>query len=455
MVDFDSRRGIYEYAKKKGKKATSVPLNLAPEKKEDDVPPGDGNNNNGDKKGGTGNSGAGGGAGGGGNGNNGNSGGGGGDDEWATFTSTKPKKKKGEADGGLPTIPTSDFGTDAFQEIKLGEDIGGKLDVNFGAPGSKNGAGSWGTGGGGGWDWSGAPGADPGGGGAGGGGNAEGNPWSIDRPKPKKTNKSTFSFGADEPDDSGGKPDDDWGFVSTKDKKKQSNLWGQEEDNKEAWAFGASDKKGSAALLDGTLDDPTPGKKEDDIWDTWGGGDPKAKKKNLLGDFGPPDPAPETAAGSSAIDSFWGAVTGKKDTKKKIPEAPDPPASMGLDDDFGWGFGSKKKPEPKPVEDEGEFWSFAKKITKKTNALFADEEPAPVKQEPAADDSWGFWGAKKREKKPALFDDPVPEAPPKKNALDDLIQLDDGVGGGGDDFFSSFGVAKKNQGKAINFLMNG
>ncbi|KAI6779033.1 uncharacterized protein J7T54_008251 [Emericellopsis cladophorae] len=123
LLDLNSEDGRRAHAKKK-KKAASTPLNLndnnGNEKKDDAA--GGGNGGNGDLGGGSAGD-AGGGAGDGGNGGN------GGDkpeDDWATFSGSKAKANGAPQVGGLPDIPTSDFGTEAFQEIKLGDDSGGK-----------------------------------------------------------------------------------------------------------------------------------------------------------------------------------------------------------------------------------------------------------------------------------------------------------------------------------------
>lgn len=510
-VDLTSQSGLREHAKKK-KKATAVPLNLGgggDDKKDDNTSEGN-NGAGGDNQGAGGDTGAGGGDGNGDGNDKKDNAGDNPDDEWATFTTAKSKKKG--VDGGLPAIPTSDFGTDSFQEIKLGDDSAGKLDLGFGNSETKNGLGSWGTkwnggGAGSGWDW----------GGAGGGGgdskannaaegdtgeaNGEDNPWSINRPKPKKkTGKTTFSFGSfDEPEgqaeEPASKPDDGWGFVSSKDKKKTS-IWGTEADEKkddnqdksgagaDGWGWGTTKKKepepasapptddwftpaaskkdkkkkGSAMLLENTIEEPKEEKKEDDIWGTWGGATKKKEKQStLLDDFGTsstpaaPDPPPS--------EDIWG-LAGSKDKKKKkkgglfddatdTPAAPDPPPATNMDDDFGWGFstGKKKKhdlveeispeQEPEPEKNDDDFWSFSTKKTTKKTSIFADESPEPPNLEEVKKtaDEWDLWDTGKKDSK-------------KKNAVDDLIQLDDtptGNASGGDDFFTSFGTGKKDK----------
>jgi hypothetical protein len=190
LLDLNSTYGQREHAKKK-KKPGSTPLNLNDnnnnEKKDDAA--GDGNGGNGDLGGGASGD-AGGGAGDGGSGGNGD-GGGKADEDWATFGGSKGKNKGAPQIGGLPDIPTSDFGTDAFQEIKLGDDSGGKFDLHAGSTSiNTRGAGNWGNkwnGGGSTWDWAG------GGGDSGGGGTSNGaaNPWGS---KPKE--QSSFAFGS-------------------------------------------------------------------------------------------------------------------------------------------------------------------------------------------------------------------------------------------------------------------
>lgn len=342
-IDLGSTSGLREHAKKK-KKPAAAPVNSGGagdggEEKKDDAA---GDGNNGGAGGGTGGGDAG--AGGSGDGSGGDdkkdAGGDNLDDEWATFTATKPKKGAKAAGGGLlgglPAIPTSDFGTDSFQEIKLGDDAAGKFDLGLGTADTKGGGlGSWGSkwnsGGGSTWDWSsgkaGGEEAAPAAEGAIGEANGEDNPWSMNRPKPtkKKTAKTNFSFGSfDEPSDPPAdepKADDGWGFVSSKDKKKTS-IWGAAEPDKkddaqektgagaDSWGWGNAKKKeepapsnddwftpaskkdkdkdkkkkGSAMLLDDTIEEPSTDKKEDDMWGTWGS--KKDKTATLLDDFG-------------------------------------------------------------------------------------------------------------------------------------------------------------------------
>lgn len=446
-IDFTSQAGQREHAKKK-KKAAATPVgwgnNNNDEKKDDTAGDGNGGDQNSGGDNGTG-------AGPGGNGN-GNNGGDNPDDDWANFTTATSKKKKGKAAGDLPEIPTSDFGADAFHEIKLGDDPANKLDLGLGGTDNKNSLGSWGNKwntGGSTWDWSGggdagdAAGADDG-----------ANPWS----KPKKKDKTTFSFGAfDEAEEQkdGDAKDDGWGFASAGKKKKNGSLWDPEPESKSGGdAWGLNKKKDEPADDDWF----TPGKKDkkkteekDDLWDTWGGSKKTTMKKSLLDDFGTPDPTP-AAPDAPPADDAWASITSKGKKKKKgglyddgpdAPAAPDPPAATAMNDDFGWGLSTGKK---------------------KKNSIFAADEP---KEEEKKDDGWGLWGAKKKDtkKKNSLFDDPAPEESKKdddiwdtwggskkdKKAVDDLIQLDDGPatngGGGDDDFFSSWGAGKKDKKK--------
>lgn len=204
-IDFNSQAGQREHAKKK-KKPAAAPVgwgnNNSEEKKDD--PAGDGNGGDPNGGGDAGNGGAGGGA----DGNGDNGGGDNPDDDWANFTTATSKKKKGKAGEGLPEIPTSDFGTDAFHEIKLGDDSAG-----LGSTDNKTNLGSWGNKwntGGSSWDWSGGGGD---GGDAAAAGDDSSNPWS----KTKKKDKSTFSFGAfdeTEPPKADNVKDDSWGFTT-------------------------------------------------------------------------------------------------------------------------------------------------------------------------------------------------------------------------------------------------
>lgn len=466
-IDFSSQTGFREHAKKKKGKAAATPVPLG---------------------------GSGGGAGGGGgneekreaekkDGASGDAGAGGGgkgdgddkkddkkdtkgkdnqDEEWETFGGTKSKKKT-DVLGGLPTIPTSDFGADAFQEIKLGDDSGGKSDA-------KKGLASWGTK----WNTGGSTLDVSAGVAKVGDGEEKGedNPWSIDRPKPKKKG---LSFGFGEEEEPASKPGDDWGFVSSKDKEKKSTLWDESQGKKDeplsgiadSWGFGSTkkkvkedddwftpggtkkEKKGSAALLDDSVEEPMVEKKDDDMWDTWGG----TKKKE-----------PETSA-----DNFWGS-DGKKKKGSLYDDTTDTPA-ISATEEFGWGLstGKKKnglldvKAEPEPEKNDDDFWSFSstKRKTEKKNSIFADDDSEPPKlpeTEKVADSGWNFWGlGKKKEKKPALVEDDASKevvkdediwntwgSGSKKNtAVDDLIQLDDiPTTSGGDDFFDTFGTGK-------------
>lgn len=370
-IDLGSTSGQREHAKKK-KKPAAAPVNSGGagdgEEKKDDAP-GDGNSAGGG--GGSAGGDAGAGAGGSGDGN----GDGGGDDkkdtngepddEWATFGGAKPKKKGGkDLLGGLPAIPTSDFGTDSFQEIKLGDDSAGKIDLGFGASDPKNNLGSWGTkwntGGNSNWDWSsggaGKAGAEepPPPADAGGVGEAIGddNPWGINRPKPKKKTKANFSFGSfdEAPDppaeDAAPKADDGWGFVSSKDKKKTS-IWGAAEPEKkeeektgvgsDSWGWGSTKKKdesappgddwftpakkdkdkdkdkkkkGSAMLLDNTIEEPSTDKKEDDLWGTWGAPSKKEKTSTLLDDFGTSSTLSTLNPLAAPVNLSWSLATG-------------------------------------------------------------------------------------------------------------------------------------------------
>lgn len=121
-IDFSSQEGFYEAAKKKkGASKQSLP---PPPPPVPPPPPAEEPNPN-DGAGGDSNGGDGAGSAGNGNGNDDG-------DGWSGAGKPKKKKDKGELEAGLPSIPTTDFGTDAFQDIKLGDDTGGKLDLGLG-----------------------------------------------------------------------------------------------------------------------------------------------------------------------------------------------------------------------------------------------------------------------------------------------------------------------------------
>ncbi|KAH6984297.1 hypothetical protein BKA56DRAFT_614044 [Ilyonectria sp. MPI-CAGE-AT-0026] len=373
-VDFNSQEGFYEMAKKK--KGSAAKQSLPPPPPPVPPPPPADEGNKGGGAGGDSNGGdAAGGAGAGGDGGN------GADAGWGDFATAKPKKKKGkdELDLGLPSIPTADFSADAFDEIKLGDDLGGKLDLGLGPPDGK-GFGSWGTkwnsgagggagdagggaGGGSSWDWSGAGGNDP--------ITAtadvkiDESSWGINRGKPKKAGKSSLSFGefgdveehteVANPDEK----EDPWGFGAKKDtkKKKDPSIWGSDpiEEKKDLigepdlWGWGTSKKKPPP--------EPVPAKKEtEDIWDTWGiSKKDRTKKKGIIDDSSElPMPAPDPPP----LDDLWGGDGWSKMDKKKSSIWDDPTTQdndKNEDDDFWNAFGNKKKsPVPEVLPPPGE-----------------------------------------------------------------------------------------------------
>lgn len=346
LIDFNSEEGFYEAAKKKkGKQQQQAPPPPPPppSKPADDPPKDDGAGGD-DAKGGDASGGAGGGDG---DGNNG---------------------------GGLPDIPTDDFNAESFQDIKLGDDTGGRLDLDLGPPDAKGSFGSWGTK----WNIGGGGGGGDGGGGAewdfsgSGGGNdaiaaaadtkAEDNPWG--KKASGKSPLGAFEESADNPTSKQGQ-EDSWGFGSKKEKAK-TNLWGAEpeDDKKEGdlWGWGTSKKpamKKGSLLEEITMDSvPEPSSEKKDIWDTWGiSKKDREKKKNIHDESAIPEPAPDPP---SAGDDLWGGWGSKKTGKKaagwgatdEVPMlAPDPPTMDDKDgDDFWSTFGSGSKAvEEKPA----------------------------------------------------------------------------------------------------------
>lgn len=213
LIDFDSDEGFVQAAGKKKKKQTTS-FNWLED--ENDKKDGDGGEEGGDgnKDQNGGDAGAGGDGG----------GDGGGkkeddkaaaeadaDDIWGDFATVGSKKKKNKdktSDAfGLPEVPP--VSTD-FHEIKL-DDSGGPTGLDFGGLSPKTdkpktGISAWTSGwGSGGWGWGGLSGSQtesskpaqeekteyP----------VDDSPWSINRPKPKKKETSTFSFGALDEDD--------------------------------------------------------------------------------------------------------------------------------------------------------------------------------------------------------------------------------------------------------------
>ncbi|KAJ4177996.1 hypothetical protein NW767_014966 [Fusarium falciforme] len=429
LIDFNSQEGFYEAAKKKKWKAQQLPPSRpspppppVDDGQKDDNAGGDGGANGDDAAGGAGD--------GSGDGNNGGSGAGG-DDNWAEVT-TATSKKTG-ADGGLPAIPTNDFGADSFHEIKLGDD---KLDLGLGPPELKNSFGSWGTKwstGGTSWDWSG-----------GGGGNdvtaaaAETKTDDIPWGKSKGAGKTNMSFGAieeidDKPAGSKQEKEDPWEFGSKKDEKKTS-LWGaedQEAKDGDTWGWG-SKKKGKGGLLEEVSMDPEPAAAGDkkDIWDTWGiSKKDRTKKRNII-DESHPEPAPDPPP----ADDKWGGWSLKRDKTKNsfiwdeqvsVPEpVPDLPSFEDKNDgdDFWSTFGTGKS---KPTEEkQAEGWS-SWGLTKK--------EPAKT-----ADDGWDLWGTGKNKKAGDLIQlgDEIPPAVP------DPVEAV-----GSEDFLDSWGFGGKKNNK--------
>jgi hypothetical protein len=385
LIDFSSEEGFYQFAKKK-KKATQAFNWDEPEKK--DEPPADGGDGNGgDPNGGDSGNAGGDGAGAGGGDGDGNGddkdkkdegGDANPDDEWGSFATVGKKKKKGKkgaaveepTENAVPEVPEVKF--DSFQEIKL-DDPAPALEVNFGGDSAENKGSSFGTWGtswntGSTWDWSGTkdgnkdkdegPKED-----------ADANPWSINRPKPKKKGKTTFTFGAfDEEEEKSEEPpaaaeeekkDDDFTFsfgTSKKDKKKKKNsIWDPEpEEKKDEDPLAASQDLGSTKAA------------EDDLWGGgWGTTTKKKGKKgkNAVEEIKEPDPppAPDPPAEAAPPDDDWFSGTSKKDKKKKK-------------NIFSW---DEPEPEPEPEKVE-----------------------SPKEEEkPAEDDFWGTISTKKKGKK--------------------------------------------------------
>lgn len=190
------------------------------------------------------------------------------DDIWGDFATVGSKKKKNKdktSDAfGLPDVPPVSAD---FHEIKL-DDSGGATSLDFGLSPTtdkpKTGISAWtsGWGGGSGWGW----------GGLGGSQTAaskplqeektdypvDDSPWGINRPKPKKKETSTFSFGALDEDD-GSKDPNGFDFLGG----------GKSSESKDVGVF------------------------------SWG--------------------APKTKTGD---DDFWGNLNNKKDEPPKEPEKP-------------------------------------------------------------------------------------------------------------------------------------
>ncbi|KAF5122119.1 hypothetical protein E5D57_012592 [Metarhizium anisopliae] len=359
-VDFDSRHGIIEAAKKKKNAAQKA---AAAAKAFDDNNGGDkngdgeeNNNGGGDQGGGDPGSGSAGGAGDGSGGGNGDedkdkdkdkdgSGDVKEDDPWDDFMPAKSKKKKGKkgADAeaeAAPAVPTADVGGDAFHEIKLGDDSGGKLDMNFGSTDTKDSFGAWGTkwntggsGGGSGsnWDWSATGGGDAGAGTDPKKDELDSNPWNTKGSK-AKNGKTTFSFGSlDKPETetedqgSAGPKEDDFGFttaVSGKKgkKKKGTSIWGADtvEDSKDTVVENTDA---------GTAGDP---------WG-WTSTKKKGKKEELELE---PEPEPEQNIPPPPVDD-WMAPTSKSKKKKKGAVAVEEPVEPS-------------KSDPEPLKEEAD-----------------------------------------------------------------------------------------------------
>ena len=439
LIDFGSQEGMYQAAKKKkAQKQQQPPPPPPPPAK----PPAD-DGNNGKKDGGdaTGNGDSANGSGGSGDGGDGNNGGGDPNDGWGDFATATTKKGKKNSTAGLPEIPTSDFGADAFHEIKLGDDSG-KRDVNFGTTDKGS---SWGGGGGGSKWGTGASGWDFSSTGAGNDltvasadtKNADDNPWSINRGKPKK------------PEDSS-KPEmeDPWGF-GKKGAAKKKSPWGEETldplaesqdlattgGDGDVWGWG--NKKGKGAIPEPAPDPPAAAAEDD-----WFGSTAKSKKTKA-GMFGEPVAESEASSGDKKNADIWDTWgISKKDRMKKknihdefggsTTEPAPPAASAAPQDDLWGGWSSKKKstgvfgetslsPEPDSGKKEDDLWGYGSKpSTKKKDSLWGDSEPIPAAPDPPTldgktdvDDFWSSFGAPKPKKQ----SDTHSTSPPKTTTI--------------------------------------
>lgn len=287
LIDFDSDEGFVQAAGKKKKKQTTSFNWLEDENDKKDGEGGEeGGDGNKDQNGGD--------AGAGGDGG----GDGGGkkeddkaaaeaeaDDIWGDFATVGSKKKKNKdktSDAfGLPEVPP--VSTD-FHEIKL-DDSGGATGLDFGlSPKTdkpKTGISSWTSGwGSGGWGWGGLGGSQteaskpaqeekteyP----------VDDSPWGINRPKPKKKEASTFSFGALDEDD-GSKDASTFDFLGG------SKAPGTKDVGAFTWGAPAKVKTG-----------------DDDFWGSLGNKKDEPPKE-------PEKPAEEAA------DDIWGFSSTKKD----------------------------------------------------------------------------------------------------------------------------------------------
>ncbi|KAI2602366.1 hypothetical protein GGR54DRAFT_526260 [Hypoxylon sp. NC1633] len=364
------------------------------------------------------------------------------DETWGSFEPVGKKKKKGKNLVEEKTEPMdTPIKSDTFHEIKL-DDTKPSLDLDFGGstPDSKSGllstwGGSWVKGGLSSWlsgkdadkpkdteekrddfsvnlvaDTS----VDT---------TTHTTPWSIDRPKPKKKDKTTMSFGGfDEVDlakseKSLDKKDEgfDFSFGSTsKDKKNKTSVWGMnpEFEEKKDDPPAESQDLGSGAA--------------DDAWgsNAWGTSTSKKKGKKGATTLAPaPAPAPEKIEPvidtTPAPDNDFLAPTSKKSKKKKkgaIEEVkePEPPAPEPV---------PEPELDPEPVQDDvwDDPWNTAKKSKKKN--ILEESTPLSSKPEPkpfgAVNDAWG-WG--KTDKKKGIPEEPVspPDPKPEIKEVDDF-----------------------------------
>lgn len=411
-IDFGSQEGLIHQAKKKGKKpAAAAPTKPTGDNNDDKKDgSGSGNGNSGEQgsgehdTAGNGNaSGAGDGGDGDGNKGKGNDGAdaGNGDGGWDDLTDTKGKKKKGKNEpeiGGIPE-PAPDppgFGGDAFDEIKLGDDIGGKLDLNFGSTDTdtKGGFASWGTSwktGGSGWGWSGSStkAADK-------KEEIDLNPWGG-KTKAKPDDLGFGSIGEIQEkveEQPKGAPGDSWGWATSaqNDKKKPTT---------------------ATAQGNGKKDEP-------DLWDSWGGSN---KKKNALDEFSTDDPSAGAGSGSGPLDDFWGS-SNKKD---KLAESETVPAKK---EDDSWGF-SSEPPTKKDTKKKKKASMFDEPLLEETKA-----------EAPKTDNLWGWGlaGSKDKEKKKGSADLIELDDPGHKPPTEGLIERT-----GDDDFFNSWGTGNKDK----------
>ncbi|KAI4152756.1 MAG: hypothetical protein LQ340_002728, partial [Diploschistes diacapsis] len=389
------------------------------------------------------------------------------DDNWGLAAGSKKKKdkKKSKNDVGPPTANTGDGGTSNFDDINLEDDGAPKVNLTFGSGGGKDPGSSLDFGG-----W--------------------GNTWGKDTWAP--TDTGTAGAGdtkalKDTNPSSTDSVDLGWGFGDSKTKKQSSTIGasfkfgdfsadhGQldsvtanqddskaEEDISLSFAPKKDKKKKDSKLVEEAKDSEITAKTEtrNDVDDTWGGGWGHAKKSKKKGKGAeseetplvlplPSDPPPTQPADDWLTPNTAGK---KKKGKKGVAEEAkaDEPAVIVVPEqeaeaDESWGAWGKKDKDKKKKKGEED---VLKENPKKADP-FADSGSGEAQKE--TKDLWGSGSKKEKErdkkKKGAEKEEARVTVPEFETTTDFSLQDDTGGGGGDDDFWTSFGTKDKDNDK--------